>query len=82
MMLSPNGDEYYTKVICVKEIKQKDELLGTLDVNVGDIRLALKDHRWNTCHLIKHNGVLWPVDYSHFKTQYEIRDDRLNELGI
>lgn len=89
MMLAPNGYEYYTKVICVKEIRQKDEVWGTLEVNEGDIRWALKDHEWGKylskegkCHLIKNGVGLWPVDYSHFKTVDEIRDDRLNELGI
>ncbi len=82
MMLAPNGDEYYIKVICVKGIRQKDEVWGTLEVNEGDIRWALKDHKWGKCHLIKNGGGLWPVDYSHFKTVDEIRDDRLNDLGI
>lgn len=82
MMLAPNGDEYYNKVICVKGIKQNDEVWGTLEVNEGDIRLALKDHIWGAFHLIKNGGGLWPVDYSNFKTVDELRDDKLNELGI
>lgn len=82
MMLAPNGDEYYIKVICVKGIRQKDEVWGTLEVNEGDIRWALKDHIWDACHLIKNGGGLWPVDYSNFKTLDEIREDKLNELGI
>lgn len=82
MMLAPKGDEYYNKVICVKGIRQKDEVWGTLEVNEGDIRWALKDHKLGKRHLIKNGVGLWPVDYSHFKTVDEIRDDRLNELGI
>lgn len=82
MMLAPNGDEYYIKVICVKRIRQKDKIWGTLEINVGDIRWALKDHTWDGCHLIKYDSGLWPVDYSDFKTVDEIRDDKLNELGI
>ena len=83
MMLAPKGDEYYKKVICVKEIRQKDEVWGTIEVNVGDIRWALKDHKWSKFHhLIKNGGGLWPVDYSNFKTLDELREDKLNELGI
>ena len=82
MMLAPNGDEYYTKVICVKGIRQKDEVWGTLEINEGDIRWALKDHNWDRCHLIKCDDGMWPVNRSHFKTLDEIRDDKLNELGI
>lgn len=89
MMLAPKDESLYIEVICVKDVRELDDEWGALVINEGDIRLALtrynksrKDHNWDRCHLIKCNDGMWPVNRSHFKTLDEIRDDRLNELGI
>lgn len=87
MMLAPKDESLYIEVICVKDVRELDDVWGSLVINEGDIRLALKDHNWDRCHLIKCdsfwvNDGMWPVNRSHFKTLDEIRDDKLNELGI
>ena len=82
MMLAPKDESLYIEVICVKDVRELDDVWGSLEINEGNIRLALKNHNWNHCHLIKCNNEMWPVDRSHFKTLDEIRDNRLNELGI
>ena len=90
MMLAPKDESLYIEVICVKDVRELDDVWGSLEVNKGDIRLALKQkctfegyvHHWVNCHMIKYGSGMWPVDKSHFKTLDEIRDDRLKELGI
>ena len=82
MMLAPKDESLYIELICVKDVRELDDVWGSLEVNKGDIRLALKHHDWSNCHMIKYGSGMWPVDKSHFKTLDEIRDDRLNEIGI
>ena len=81
-MLAPKDESLYIEVICVKDVRELDDVWGFLEINDGDIRLALKDHNWDRCHLIKCNDGMWPVNKSHFKTLDEIREDKLKELGI
>ena len=81
-MLAPKDESLYIEVICVKDVRELDDVWGSLEINEGDIRLALKEHNWDRCHLIKCDGGMWPVNKSHFKTLDEIRDDKLKDLGI
>ena len=81
-MLAPKDESLYIEVICVKDVRELDDVWGSLEVNKGDIRLALRDQHWSNCHMIKDGSGMWLVDKSHFKTLDEIRDEKLNNLGI
>ena len=81
MVIVPNVDELYFKLICVNEIRQNDPVWGTLEVNVGDTVLSLKD-QFKAHYLIKSGMGLWPINKSYFKTIDEWREGKLEELGI
>ena len=81
-MLAPKDETLYIEVICIKDVRELDDVWGFLVINEGDIRPALRDHNWDGCHLIKYDDGMWPVNKSHFKTLDELRDDKLKDLGI
>ena len=43
MMLAPKDESLYIEVICVKDVRELDDVWGSLVINEGDIRIALKD---------------------------------------
>jgi len=48
-MLSPKDESLYIELICVKDVRELDDVWGSLEVNKGDIRLAFKHYDWSNC---------------------------------
>ena len=80
----------YKEVICFKNISITHIDWGIIEVFEGKSYREclngfgyLKENICNgDCTLIEIDGNLWPFDKKHFGTLRELREKKLNELGI
>jgi hypothetical protein len=80
----------YKEVICLKNISSTYVDYGSIEVFEGKFyRECLSGFGYlkenicdGDCTLIEIDGNLWPFDKKHFGTLRELREKKLNELGI
>ena len=77
----------YEEVFCLKSISIKQVDLGNIEVKEGEsyqsyIGEHLEEWSPDTKFLIKIGSFLWPFEKKHFGTLRELRERKLNDLGL
>ena len=77
----------YEEVICLKDMSMTHVDLGIISVKEGEvyqsyIGVYLDDWSPQNGFLIKIDSYLWPFNSDNFVTLSELRESKLNDLGL
>ena len=80
-------DGLYEEVICLKSMSMIHIDLGNVEVNEGEayqsyIGEYLEEYSPQNKFLVKVGAFLWPFDKKNFGTLRELRERKLNDLGL